>query len=377
MTGRQDDVGRTLRSLLLEESNTMPVDTHAAAVGLQHRLAHTRKRRRVTLAVAASLVAAAVAVTVAGGWLGVDKAGDPAQNPDQADAVAGQFLAAYGSFDADKAITFLTDDAIARRWGTPEQLRLDFAYNRAVGYKQTMIGPYCAQMGNSESGISLQCAFEMDAGGSDEIGLGPYTGNYWRLTVRDGKIVSAERDIAFMTNGFSDQIWEPFAEWVSVEHPDDVLAMYTDERQGMQRVTEDSIRLWEQRTTEYVAVVTQNLDAYPLDQPEVAAYAAQLDSICSAAQARLSKEIQAIPGEPNQPASIEAAERIMRETIPQLRALPVPKAVRWPYKGRAFPLMEEYSQYGKSKRVPPEERQLQPLLLSRIHLTPGLDKCAD
>jgi hypothetical protein len=377
MTGRQEDVGRTLRSLLLEESNAMPVDTHAAAVGLQHRLAHTRKRRRVTLAVAASVVAAAVAVTVAGGWFGVDKSVDPAQNPDQADAVAGKFLAAYGSFDADKAITFLTDDAIARRWGTPEQLRLDFAYNRAVGYKQTMIGPYCAQMGNSESGISLQCAFEMDASGSDEIGLGPYTGNYWRLTVRDGKIVSAERDIAFMTNGFSDHIWEPFAEWVSVEHPDDVLAMYTDESQGMQRVTEDSIRLWEQRTAEYVAVVTQNLDAYPLDQPEVAAYAAQLDSICSAAQARLSNEIQAIPGEPNQPASIEAAERIMRETIPQLRALPVPKAVRWPYEGRAFPLMEEYSQYGKSKRVSPEERQLQPLLLSRIHLTPGLDKCAD
>ena len=318
-----------------------------------------------------------MAVTVAGGWLGADKAGEPAQNPDQADAVARQFLAAYGSFDADKAITFLTDDAIARRWGTPEQLRLDFAYNRAVGYKQTMIGAYCAHMGNSESGNSLQCAFEMDAGGSGEIGLGPYTGNYWRLTVRDGKIVSAERDIAFMTNGFSDQIWEPFAEWVSVEHPDDVLAMYTDVRQGMQRVTEDSIRLWERRTTEYVAVVTQNLDAYPLDQPEVAAYVAQLDSICSAAKARVSKQIQAIPDPAGQPALIEVHERIMRETIPELRALPLPKAVRWPYEGRAFPLMEELSQYGKSKRVPPEERQLQPLLLSRIQLTPGLDKCAD
>jgi hypothetical protein len=376
MTGRQEDVGRTLRSLLLEESNTMPVDTHAAAVGLQHRLAHTCKRRRVTLA-AAALVVAVVAVTVAGGWLGVDKAGDPAQNPDQAEAVAREFLAAYGSFDADKAITFLSDDAIAGRWGTPGQLRLDFAYNRAVGYKQTMIGAYCAHMGNSESGISLQCAFEMDAVGSDEIGLGPYTGNYWRLTVRDGRIVSAERDVAFMTNGFSDQIWEPFAEWVSVEHPDDVLAMYTDHSQGMQRVNEDSIRLWERRTTEYVAVVTQNLDAYPLDQPEVAAYVDQLDSICSAAKARVSEEIQAIPDPAGQPALIEVHERIMRETIPELRALPLPKAVRWPYEGRAFPLMEEFSQYGKSKRVPPEERQLQGVLVSRIQLTPGLDKCAD
>jgi hypothetical protein len=40
---------------------------------------------------------------------------------------------------------------------------------------------------------------------SDEIGLGPHTGNYWDLTVRDGKIVSAQREVEFMT-GFEDQI---------------------------------------------------------------------------------------------------------------------------------------------------------------------------
>jgi len=45
MTGRQDDVGRTLRSLLLEETSAMPVDTHNAALGLRRRIAHTRKRR--------------------------------------------------------------------------------------------------------------------------------------------------------------------------------------------------------------------------------------------------------------------------------------------------------------------------------------------
>jgi hypothetical protein len=377
MTGRQDDVGRTLRSLLLEESNAMPVDTYNAAVSLRRRIAHTRKRRRVTVAVAASVVAAAVAATVAGGWLGVDTAGDPAQNPDQAEAVARGFLDAYGSLDADRALTYITEDAIAQGvvegWTTPEQLRLAFAHDQALGYKQTISG--CEQQGNSASGVSLRCAFDMHALRSDEIGLGPYTGNYWRLTVRDGKIVSGQREIAFMTNGFSGQMWEPFAAWVRVEHPDDVLVMYTDESQGMQRVTEDSIRLWEQRTAEYVAVVTQNLDAYPLDEPEVAAYVAQLESICSEAQAKLSDKIQAIPDPPNQPALIEAHERIMRETIPQLRALPLPKAVRWPYEGRAFPLMEEFSQFGKVNRVPPDERQLENLLLSRIQLTPGLDKC--
>jgi hypothetical protein len=89
----------------------MPVDTHRAAGGLRRRIAHTRKRRRVTLAVAAS-VAAAVVATAVGGWLGVDKADDPAQNPDSSEAVAREFLDAYGSFDADRALSYLTADAI-------------------------------------------------------------------------------------------------------------------------------------------------------------------------------------------------------------------------------------------------------------------------
>jgi hypothetical protein len=372
MTGRQDDVGRTLRALLLEETSAMPVDTHHAVEGLQRRIAHARKRRRVTLAVAVS-VAAAVAVTVAGGWPGVNKAGDPAQNPDPSVAVAREFLDAYGSFDADKAISYLTEDAIAKGWDTPEGLRMELAHFQAQGYKQTIND--CRQVGSSDPEVSFLCVFDMHAIRSDEIGLGPYAGNNWHLTVRDGKVVSATQIIAFATNGFSNQMWEPFAAWVSHEHPDDVLAMYTDRRQEMMRVTEDSNRLWEQRTAEYVAAVTQNLDAYPLDQPEVAAYVAQLESICSAAQAKVSDAIQAIPDPPNQPAHIEAHERIMRETIPQLRALPVPKAVRWPYEGRAFPLMEAFSQYGNVNRIPPEERQPETLLLSRIQLTPGLNKC--
>jgi hypothetical protein len=161
---------------------------------------------------------------------------------------------------------------------------------------------------------------------------------------------------------------------VRVEHPGDIVAMYTDESQEMQRVTEDSNRLWELRTAEYVAAVTQNPAAY-LDRPEVAAYVAQVESIFSAAQARVSDEIQAIPDPPNQRALIEVHERIMRETIPELRAIPLPKAVRWSYQGRAFPLMEEFSQLGRINRAPPDERQPETLLLSRIQLTPGLDKC--
>ena len=256
--------------------------------------------------------------------------------------------------------------ASSRRTGPPpEQLRLGIASERALGYKQTIRG--CEHQGNSASGVSLGCAFDFHAIGSDEIGLGPYTGNYWDLTVRDGKIVSARREVEF-NSGFGDQIWEPFAKWVSIEHPDDALALGTDESQGMQPVTADSIRLSEQRSAEYVAVVKQNPAAH-LDQPKVAAYVAQLDSICAAAQAKVKNEIQAIPQQ-NQPAAIQARERIMRETIPKLRAAPLPMAVFWPYEGRAFPLMEKlFNEYPHSRQ------QLEASLPRQIQQTPGLDKC--
>ena len=121
MTGREDDAGRTLRSLLLEETNAMPVDTHHAAVRLRRRIADTRKRRRVTFAVAASVVAA-VAVTVGRGLARRRQGREPAQNPDQSVAVAREFLDAVGRFDADTAISYLTRRC--RRSGRSHRRRL-------------------------------------------------------------------------------------------------------------------------------------------------------------------------------------------------------------------------------------------------------------
>jgi hypothetical protein len=373
MTGREDDAGRTLRSLLLEETNAIHVDTHHAAVHLRRRIADTRKRRRVALAVAASVVAA-VTVTVAGGWLGVTKAGDPAKNPDQSVTVAREFLEAVGRFDADTAISYLAKDAdvqgnhIVAGSDAAEQLRMTLAHDRVQGYKQTIKD--CVRVGISApgwmaAGDSISCAFDMQAYRSDEIGLAPYTNNAWRVTVRDGKIVWAHQDTPDGSNGFDDQMWLPFGIWMHENHPDDLLTMYTTEYSWVPRYTEDSNRLWEQRTTEYVAVVKQNPAAY-LDQPEAAAYVAKLDSICAAAQARVKNKIQAIPQQ-NQAAVIEARARILQETIPKLRALPLPQAIRWPYEGRAFPLMEQF--YDPHNVLPPES------LAHQIQQIPGLNKC--
>ena len=374
MTRREADAGRALRSLLLEETNAMPVDTHHAAVHLRRRIADTRKRRRVTLAVAASVVTA-VAVAVAGDWLSVNEAAEPARNPDQSVRVAREFVDAIGRFDADTAISYLTKDAdvqgnhIVEGSDAAEQLRLTLAHDRVLGNKQTIKD--CVRVGITVpgwmvAGDSISCAFDMQAYRSDEIGLHPYTDNVWRITIRDGKIVWAQQDMRDGTNGFDDQMWIPFGIWMQEYHPDDVLTMYTRPDRWVPRYTEDATMLWEQRSAEYVAAVKQNPAAH-LDQAEVAAYAAKLDSICAAAQARAKKETRAIPQQ-NQPAIIEARQRVMHETMPKLRALSLPEAVRWPYKGRAFPLMEKY--YGYPPNVQPPES-----LAHQIQQIPGLNKC--
>jgi hypothetical protein len=372
MTGRHDDLGDALRSRLLAETNAMPVNTHSAAESLRRRIAHTRKRRRLAVAVAAS-VAAAVVVVAGGGWLDAQRATDPAQNPTQnpaqvqAEAVAREFLAALDRSDADTAITYLTNNAIEFDFDSLEQLRLEFANNRALGRKQTIRD--CSKDGNLASRVSVTCTFDLHIFRSDEIGIGPYTNNLWSLIVRDGKIDSVEQTTAQETNGFAEQMLEPFEAWVSQEHPEDVSTMYPDEYVTGRRFTKDGNRLWEQRIAEYATVVKQDPAAY-IDQPKVAAYVAQLESTCAAAQARVRDEIQAIP-QPNQPAVVEAQERIMRETIAELRRIPQPEAVRWPYVGRAFPLMDKFYEYGKFGGVgqPPAS------LARRIQQTPGLDKC--
>ena len=77
------------------------------------------------------------------------------------------------------------------------------------------------------------------------------------LTVRDGRSSRCgPRRSTSVQNGFSPELWEPFAAWVSSAHPEDAPVMYTGRQaHARARITEQSIPLWEQRTKEYVRVV--------------------------------------------------------------------------------------------------------------------------
>jgi hypothetical protein len=215
--------------------------------------------------IVAAAAAAALAAVVGGLVLTASEdepeapTGPPTSTVDTAPATAQQiardFLAAYGAFDVDQALSSLTDEALADLSATPGQpnaraeFRLALALLEGQGYQQTITG--CEASTGSSSATTVRCSYDFHGIRSDEMGLGPYSGNSWELTVHDGKIVAATNKIAFATNGFSDQVWEPFAEWIATTYPDDVASMYTEGQTNF-RLTEQSVQLWQQRSREYV-----------------------------------------------------------------------------------------------------------------------------
>ena len=178
----------------------------------------------------------------------------------KAQKVATGFVEAFGAFDADRAISYLADDAAISSLminvgakgveGTLNEFRLLISMEQAVGSKLMLDS--CEEYESSASPTEVRCTFDVHSLGSDEIGLGPYSGNYFALTVQDGEIVRASqtRDYAEIY----DQMWAPFATWMATNYPDDVEVMYETGGHGA-RLTSESIRLWERHIREYVEEV--------------------------------------------------------------------------------------------------------------------------
>ena len=205
------------------------------------------KRKRI-----GALAAAAIALVLIGAFL-IMQSRDEASANDQAEGVATGFLEAFGAFDVEQARTYLADDARIASMTEQDDLRLLLSYLKATGYRQTL-NP-CEEVGDSFPG-SIRCTFDFHGLRSGEIGRGPFGGSSFDLVVRDGKIVRAKQDWGI--EKFSPQMWEPFAGWVSTAHPKDVAVMYTDESHSNVRLTEESVRLWDARTREYVEEVGRN-----------------------------------------------------------------------------------------------------------------------
>jgi hypothetical protein len=173
--------------------------------------------------------------------------------------VARDFLAAYGAHDADRALTFLTEDALADGmgwpggWGSADAFRQEATFLAAQKFELLVKG--CEKQDVSKPGVSLRCDVDYHAIRSRELGRGPFTGAQWDIVVEDGMITSSVPTWPYITNGFSAQMWEPFQRWVASAHPQDVVVMYDPAAASPGQMTDEAIRLWEQRTREWVADV--------------------------------------------------------------------------------------------------------------------------
>jgi hypothetical protein len=181
-----------------------------------------------------------------------------AVNPadEAAEEAARGFLDAYAAFDAQKAMTYVADDADLRNLiddsyqvpANAEGLSLRLSLLQALGVELTVTSCEAAPIG---SDTSVVCESIFHALGSDQIGRGPFSNSSFVFTVRNGAIVR----VAFgpePLGKFNRQMWEPFAEWVSSTYPKDAAVMYLDEPRHAVRFSLESIRLWERHTREYV-----------------------------------------------------------------------------------------------------------------------------
>ena len=231
--------------------------------GSFERFTRRRDRRRRNQRIAAGVVGIAVfvaAVWVLGTRLGHEttapaKPATVAPGDAKALEVAKVFVTAFGAFDADRAITYLADEAALSGLGANgiREFRLLLSYLEAIRYRQ--LHTSCSDMGSSALGTYVHCTFDLHSNGSDEIGRGPYGGSTIQFTVRDGEIVRAST--YWEIGKYAPQMWHPFKEWVSTNYPEDVAVMYEETYPGDYALTPESIRLWERHTREYVEEVKQ------------------------------------------------------------------------------------------------------------------------
>jgi hypothetical protein len=170
--------------------------------------------------------------------------------------IARGFVEAYGAFDAERAITYLADDAdvtgLIEEYnveGNVDQIPRVLAWLEAIGFQQMLRS---CEPGSSSTDTGVRCTYDYHSLGSDQHGLGPFRGSYFDLTVHDGKILRVTGNVEISTS--SPLTWEPFADWISTNYPADVDVMYDSSHgpQSAARLTEESLRLWEQRVQEYV-----------------------------------------------------------------------------------------------------------------------------
>jgi hypothetical protein len=220
-----------------------------------HREVKTRQRTGVAVTAAVVLVLVAGAFALGARFIGSDETAPPAgpSRTDKAQQVVSNFFAAYDAYDADRMLTYLSDEGIATQWDSPQDLRSDTAWLEAAGWTESR--DPCRASSARGGVIDLRCDYGVQAMGSEQLGRGPYGGAYWALHVQGDHIVYAHSEFPHSTNGFAAEMWEPFLHFVETEYPDDADVMFSENGSEGEK-SPAALRLWKQRVGDYVASET-------------------------------------------------------------------------------------------------------------------------
>ena len=234
-------------------------DTQTQLETLERDLERNRPRTRTRWVAAAAAAAAVVAALVVVNVRGDDRTGTPADSVDTqvATDVASDFMDAVASYDADRAASYLADDAgIQLRTSTVDaastsrQLR----WNRAVGFR--LIPRGCELESVSAPAATVACAYDVHGLGSERLGRGPFTDNVLRLTVVDDEIVSGVEE--WGSDEFETTMWEPFTAWLLSNRADEAAFMFADPPSATRpALTERSASLWARNVDRYVEAVAR------------------------------------------------------------------------------------------------------------------------
>jgi hypothetical protein len=213
-----------------------------------------RRTRSLLLAAAAAvaLVAAAAAV-----WATSQRPHNvaPAQKLSRSDTVAirtaSDFVDALSLFNVSQARRLLAPGATFTGAVDTRHWEVVMRFFQKTGGQ--IIPDPCAVLNRTGAEIVVNCPYEYQLMRSGELRLGPYTGSTFEITTRNGRVTHVNMYHATDANGFSTQMWSPFATWIDTFHHRDGAKMYPDwPRQGHWPATDQAIRLWSERTRQFV-----------------------------------------------------------------------------------------------------------------------------
>ena len=216
---------------------------------------HTRRRRtRVTAAAVVAVAAAAALIAWVAGSGSREAGPEPVRQEQRAEQVATRFFEAYADFDRAQAASYLADDADLTLWTDAagnDHWRRGNRWLQAIGAQLKLDS--CKALWSSGAQTHVSCAFDLHALGSEQLGRGPYPDGTLSFTVEDGAILDGNQDLAIDSNDFSEQMWLPFATWVTANYPADAALMYGDWPDT--RYPADNPRaleLWRQHRSDFV-----------------------------------------------------------------------------------------------------------------------------